>query len=73
MDRTKHGMTAKKRRPNAADIVAMVTAIPDIARFNNLFVSQFLQEPFLGIHVLRVLLDFFREVTSPACSSTRNT
>jgi len=41
-----------------------VTAVPDIARFNNLFVAQFLPEPFLGIHVLRILSDFFREVTS---------
>jgi hypothetical protein len=29
---------------------------------NNLFVAQFLQEPRLGIHVLRVLSDFFREL-----------
>ncbi len=49
----------------AADIVAIVTAVSDIARFNSLFFTQFLPEPQLGIRVLRILGDFFREVTSP--------
>jgi hypothetical protein len=55
----------EEAQTHAADIVAIVTAVPDIARFNNPFVAQFLQEPLLGINVLRVLPDFFREVTSP--------
>jgi hypothetical protein len=55
----------EEAQTHSADIVALVRSTPGIARFNNLFVAQFLQEPLLGIHVLRLLSDFFREVTSP--------
>lgn len=55
----------EEAQTHAADIVAIVKAVPDIAGFNNLFVTQFLAEPLLGIRVLRILLDFFRDVTSP--------
>lgn len=55
----------EEAQTHAADIVAIVKAVPDIARFNNLFVTQFLAEPLLGIRVLHILLDFFRDVTSP--------
>ncbi len=55
----------EEAQTHAADIVAIVTAVPDIARLNSLFVTQFLPEPQLGIRVLRVLGDFFREVTAP--------
>ncbi len=55
----------EEAQTHAADIVAILTAVPDIARFNSLFVTQFLPEPQLGIRVLRVLADFFRDVTSP--------
>jgi hypothetical protein len=55
----------EEAQTHAADIVAIVTAVPDIARFNSQFFTQFLPEPQLGIPVLRVLGDFFREVISP--------
>lgn len=55
----------EEAQTHAADIVAIVTAVPDIAQFNSLFATQFLAEPLLGIRVLHVLLDFFRDVTSP--------
>jgi hypothetical protein len=55
----------EEAQTHAADIVAIVTAVTDTARFNNLFFAQFLPEPQLGIRVLRVLGDFFREVTAP--------
>ena len=55
----------EEAQTHAADIVAIVPVVPDIARFNSLFFAQFLPEPQLGIRVLRVLGDFFREVTAP--------
>jgi hypothetical protein len=55
----------EEAQTHAADIVAIVTAVPDIARFKSLFVTQFLAEPLLGIRVLHILVDFFRDVTSP--------
>ncbi|MGA2301522.1 MAG: GSU2403 family nucleotidyltransferase fold protein [Candidatus Acidiferrum sp.] len=55
----------EEAQTHAADIVAIVTAVPDIARFNSLFFAQFLREAQLGIRILRVLGDFFREVTAP--------
>lgn len=55
----------EEAQTHAADIVAILTAVPYIARFNTLFVTQFLTEPQLGIRVLRVLVDFFREITAP--------
>jgi hypothetical protein len=55
----------EEAQTHTADIVAIVTAVPDIARFNSLFVTQFLAEPLLGIRVLHILVDFFRDLTSP--------
>jgi len=55
----------EEAQTHAADIVAILTAVPDIARFNSLFLAQFLPEPPLGVRVLRVLGDFFREITAP--------
>ncbi|MGB2678392.1 MAG: hypothetical protein WAN12_15005 [Candidatus Acidiferrum sp.] len=55
----------EEAQTHGADIVAIVTAVPDIARFNGLFFAQFLPEPQLGVRVLRALGDFFREVTAP--------
>jgi hypothetical protein len=55
----------EEAQTHAADIVAIVTAVPDIALFNSRFVTQFLAEPLLGLRVLHILLDFFRDVTSP--------
>jgi hypothetical protein len=55
----------EEAQTHAADIVAIVTALPDIARFNNLFAGQFAPEPLLGVRLLCNLADFFRDVTSP--------
>jgi hypothetical protein len=55
----------EEAQTHAADIVAIVTAVPDIAQFNSLFVRQFLAEPLLGVRVVHILADFFRDVTSP--------
>ncbi len=55
----------EEAQTHAADIVAIVTAVPDIARFNSLFATQFLAEPLLGVRVARILADFFRGVASP--------
>ncbi len=55
----------EEAQTHAADIVAIVTAMPDIAQFNSLFVTQFLAEPLLGVRVMHILADFFRDITSP--------
>ena len=55
----------EEAQTHAADIIGIVAAIADIPRFNSLFAAQFLPEPLLGLRVLRVLSDFFRESTSP--------
>jgi hypothetical protein len=55
----------EEAQTHAADIVAIVTAVPDIAQFNSVFVTQFLAEPLLCIRVLHILVDFFRDITSP--------
>src|SRR5258708_5299993 len=55
----------EEAQTHAADIVAIVRAIPDIGKFNNKFLAQFLPEPQLGIHVPRILADFFRNTAAP--------
>jgi Nucleotidyltransferase len=50
---------------HAADIISIVRAVPDIGTFNNKFLTQFLPEPQLGMHVLHTLADFFGNTTSP--------
>jgi hypothetical protein len=55
----------EEAQTHAADIVGIVKAMPDIGRFSHLFLTQFLPEPQLGIHVLRILADYFRDATSP--------
>jgi hypothetical protein len=55
----------EEAQTHAADIVAIVTALPNIPEFNNLFAGQFAPEPLLGVRLLRSLADFFRDVTSP--------
>jgi hypothetical protein len=49
----------EEAQTHAADIIAIASAVSDIAQLNNLFVTQFLAEPLLGIRVLHVLTDFF--------------
>jgi hypothetical protein len=55
----------EEAQTHAADIVAIVSAVSDIAQFNTMFASQFLAESLLGIRVYHILADFFRETTSP--------
>ena len=55
----------EEAQTHAADTVAIVRAVPDIGKFNNKFLAQFLPEPQLGIHVLRILADFFRNTAAP--------
>ncbi len=55
----------EEAQTHAADIVSIVRAVPDIGKFNNKFLTQFLPEPQLGMHVLRILADFFRDTASP--------
>ena len=46
-------------------VPCIVTALPDVGRFSNKFLTQFLTGPQLGIRVLRILADFFRHAASP--------
>jgi hypothetical protein len=55
----------EEAQTHAADIVAIVSAVSDVAQFNTMFAAQFLAEPSLGIRVHHILADFFRETTSP--------
>jgi Nucleotidyl transferase AbiEii toxin, Type IV TA system len=55
----------EEAQTHAADIVAILTVMPNTGEFNNLFHTQFLPEPQLGIQVLRILADYFRDAASP--------
>lgn len=55
----------EEAQTHAADIVAILTAVPDMSAFNAQFSSQFQQDPILGLHVFVILRDFFRDMTSP--------
>jgi hypothetical protein len=55
----------EEAQTHAADIVAIVTAQADPAQFVAQLISQFQTDPQLGIRVLRILADSFRETTSP--------
>lgn len=55
----------EEARTHAADIVAVLKAQLDPAQFTQAFVRQFRRELLLGLCVLRILHDFFREPTSP--------
>ena len=55
----------EEAQTHAADIVAIVTAQSDPAEFKRQFVRQFQADPPLGIRVLRILADFFRDPTAP--------
>ena len=43
----------------------LLTAVRDMPAFNAQFISQFEQDPILGLHVLFILRDFFRDITAP--------
>jgi hypothetical protein len=55
----------EEAQTHAADIVALLTAVSDIPRFNDQFVRQFRHDTHLGLHVLSILQRFFRDATSP--------
>lgn len=55
----------EEAQTHSADIVAIVTAQADPAEFKRQFEQQFQADPALGIRVIRILSDFFREATSP--------
>jgi hypothetical protein len=55
----------EEAQTHASDIVAILKAVPDIPGFNAQFIGQFHADPTLGLHVLSLLLDFFRDITSP--------
>jgi hypothetical protein len=63
----------EEAQTHAADIVAIVTAPHDIARFNNLFVAQFLLEPFLVFMCCEFFPTSFARSRRQASSSTQNT
>jgi hypothetical protein len=55
----------EEAQTHAADIVAIVSAVSDIAQFSRLIATQFFAEPPLGIRVHQILADSFRATTSP--------
>jgi hypothetical protein len=55
----------EEAQTHSADIVAILTVLPDVVKFKDLLTTQFFAEPQLGIRVLRILTDFFRNVSSP--------
>lgn len=55
----------EEAQTHAADIIGIVAAVADVPQFNSLFAAQFLPEPLLGIRILHILSDFFREPASP--------
>jgi hypothetical protein len=55
----------EEAQTHASDIVAILKAVPDVPGFNARFTGQFNTDPTHGLHVLWILLDFFRDITSP--------
>jgi hypothetical protein len=55
----------EEAQTHAADIIGIAAAVADIPQFNSLFAAQFLPEPLLGLRILHILSDFFRESASP--------
>ena len=55
----------EEARTHSADIVAVLKSQLDPTQFTQAFVRQFRPEPLLGLRVLRIFHDFFREPTSP--------
>ncbi len=55
----------EEAQTHAADIIAILAAVPDLSAFNARFIDQFQADPILGLHVLSILRDFFRAITSP--------
>jgi hypothetical protein len=55
----------EEARTHAADIVAILEAVPAPPAFNAQFIRQLQTDPGLGLYVLSILRDFFRAITSP--------
>jgi hypothetical protein len=55
----------EEAQTHASDIIAILRAVPDMPKFNAQFIGQFHAYPTLGLHVLWILLEFFRNTTSP--------
>jgi hypothetical protein len=55
----------EEARTHTADIVAIVSAQINLAQFKEAFQRQFEADPPLGVHVLRILDEYFRENISP--------
>ena len=55
----------EEAQTHASDILAILRAVTDIPSFNTAFVAQFKDEPVLGISVLRILADYFRDGSLP--------
>jgi Nucleotidyl transferase AbiEii toxin, Type IV TA system len=55
----------EEAQTHASDIMAILRVVTDIPSFNTAFVAQFHNEAALGISVLRILADYFRDSSSP--------
>jgi hypothetical protein len=55
----------EEARTHAADVAAIVSAQRDLAQFKEGFQRQFEADPTLGVHVSRILDEYFRENISP--------
>jgi hypothetical protein len=55
----------EEAQTHASDIIAILAAVPDMLAFNDQFIAQFQQDPILGLHILSILRDFFRNTTAP--------
>jgi hypothetical protein len=55
----------EEAQTHASDIVAILTAQKNPAEFARNFAHQFRSDPGLGIHVLRILHDFFQDAGAP--------
>lgn len=55
----------EEAQTHASDIIAILRVVTDIPSFNTAFVAQFDDEATLGISVLRILADYFRDSSSP--------
>ena len=55
----------EEARTHSADIVAVITGQPDLAKFRENFENQFRQDPGLGMRSLKILDGYFRENVSP--------
>jgi hypothetical protein len=60
-----HAHDREEARTHSADIIAVVSARPDLKEFKAKFENQFRRDPGLGMRVLRIEDQYFRENSSP--------